>query len=104
MPELVGGRDAADHYHPTGQGRKLGKRCTVKVKKGTRYTLTLVKKRLSLMVGQGQDGSTTGLAPGKYTVRVIVRDGAGNLSTISTVILTVQKQSKVKAKHTVHRL
>ncbi len=87
------------------RGRRVGRRCRTRARRGRRCTLARRVKRVALSARRGRSTVRVGLRgvkPGRYRLALVATDAAGNRSRTATVRFTVSKP-RVRAKHRARR-
>jgi len=78
----------------TARGRRVGRRCSTRARRGRRCTVAVVVKRLRFNGRRGRStvrASLRGVRPGRYTLTLVATDRAGNRSRRVTLRFAVSK-------------
>ncbi len=88
------------------RGRRVGRRCSTRARRGRRCTVALRVKRVAL---DGKLGRSTvrvglrGVKPGRYTLTLVAADAAGNRSRPASVRFTVSRAKHASRRHAKRR-
>lgn len=82
-------------------GRRVGRRCSTRARRGRRCTASVTVKRVRLRARRGRSTlrvSLRGLRPGRYSLALVATDAAGNRSRPARVRFTVVKPKAKRRK------